>query len=117
MSPDAPTNATLTTAAADGVTIYAPVPTRKGVRDPAARCRDDSDAVAAWRARMATAEAKAIYRQRGAVAEWVNADARTHRTLSRVLVRGLAKVHTWALWGALAHNLIRTMGIVPHTMT
>lgn len=111
------TNATLTTAAADGVTIYAPVPTRKGVRDPAARCRDDSDAVAAWRARMATAEAKAIYRQRGAVAEWVNADARTHRTLSRVLVRGLAKVHTWALWGALAHNLIRTMGIVPHTMT
>jgi len=111
------TNASLTAAAADGVTVYAPVPTRKGVRDPSARCRDDSDAVAAWRQRMATDEAKAIYRQRGAVAEWVNADARTHRTLGRVLVRGLAKVHTWALWGALAHNMIRAMEIVPHTMT
>ena len=63
------TNASLTAAAADGVTVYAPVPTRKGVRDPSARCRDDSDAVAAWRQRMATDEAKAIYRQRGAVAE------------------------------------------------
>jgi hypothetical protein len=66
---------------------------------------------------MATAEAKTIYKARAATAEWVNADARTHRTLGRVLVRGLAKVHTWALWGALAHNMLRTMQIVPHQMT
>jgi transposase len=111
------TNATVTAAAADGVTIYAPVPARRGVTDPAARCADDSDAVAAWRQRMATDEAKGIYRQRGAVAEWVNADLRTHRTLGRVLVRRLAKVHTWALWAALAHNMLRTLAIVPHLTT
>jgi IS5 family transposase len=52
-----------------------------------------------------------------ATAEWVNADARTRRTLDRVLVRGLTKVHAWALWVALAHNLMRTMGLVPHVMT
>ena len=77
----------------------------------------DSPAVAAWRARMATDEAKAIYKDRAATAEWVNADARTHRTLGRVLVRGFTTVHTWALWVALAHNMMRTMGIIPHLMT
>ena len=46
--------------------------------------RDDSPAVAAWRARMATDEAKAIYTARAATAEWVNADGRTHRTLGRI---------------------------------
>ena len=65
---------------------------------------------------MATDEAKAIYRARAATAEWVNADARTHRTLGPLLVRGLAKVHTWVLWVAVAHNMMRTMGIVPHRM-
>jgi transposase len=111
------TKDTVTHAAAAGVTMYAPVPARKGVTDPTARCAGDSAAVAAWRVRMATPEAKAIYRHRGAVAEWVNADARTHRTLTQIRVRGLAKVHTWALWVALAHNLLRTMHVVPHLTT
>ena len=88
-----------------------------GTRSPDAPVAGDSPAVAAWRARMATDEAKTIYKARAATAEWVNADARTHRTLGRVLVRGLAKVHTWALWVALAHNMLRTMEIVPHLMT
>jgi transposase len=109
--------AAITAVAEHAVTVYAPVPRRRGVRDPAARCRRDSDAVAAWRARMATDQAKAIYRLRSSVAEWVNADARTHRTLNRVLLRGLPKVHVWALWVALAHNAMRTMGLVPHLMT
>ena len=52
-----------------------------------------------------------------ATAEWVHADARTHRTLGAIPVRGLKKVHTWALWIALAHNMIRLMEIVPHLMT
>jgi hypothetical protein len=86
-------------------------------RRPDAPVDGDAPAVAAWRARMTTAEAKTIYKARGATAEWVNADARTHRTLGRVLVRGLAKVHMWALWVALAHNMQRTMEIVPHLMT
>lgn len=108
----------ITAAAARHVTVYAPPMQRAGrTRRPEAPVDGDTPAVAAWRARMATAEAKTIYKARAATAEWVNADARTHRTLGRVLVRGLAKVHTWALWGALAHNMLRTMEMVPHQIT
>ena len=112
------TKAAITEAAARDVTIYAPPMQRPGrtprpLDQPTA---GDTPAVVAWRARMATDQAKAIYKARAATAEWVNADARTHRTLNRLLVRGLTKVHTWALWAALAHNMIRTMGIVPHLM-
>lgn len=109
--------AAITDCAAHGITVYAPVPKRKGARDPHAPCRGDSAAVVAWRQYMATDEAKARYRQRGAVAEWVNADARTHRTLAHPLLRGLAKLHTWALWVAVAHNVVRAMEITPHVMT
>jgi len=112
------TKAEITAAAARHVTVYAPPMQRKGkTRPPDQPVPGDTPAVAAWRARMATDDAKTIYKARAATAEWVNADARTHRTLDRVLVRGLTKVHTWALWVALAHNLIRTMGLVPHLMT
>ena len=112
------TKAEITAATHRQVTVYAPPMQRA----PATRAPDepvpgDSPAVAAWRARMATDEGKAIYKARAATAEWVNADARTHRTLDRVLVRGLVKVHTWALWVALAHNMMRGMQIVPHLMT
>jgi len=110
------THEAITAADAAGVTVYAPVPKPKGARDPAVACRGDSAAVAAWRARMATDEAKALYRARAATAEWVNADTRTHRTLGPLLVRGVNKVHTWVLWIALAHNMMRAMGIVPHLM-
>jgi transposase len=112
------TKAAITTAADRGVTVYAPPMHPRGeARPPEAPVPGDTPAVAAWRARMGTAEAKTLYKQRAATAEWVNADARTHRTLTQVVVRGLGKVHTLALWAALAHNLIRTMGIVPHAMT
>ena len=107
---------TVTDAAAHGVTVYAPLSTRRG--GPTATPQPtDSPAVQAWRARMATEEAQRVYHARAATAEWVHADGRTHRTLDRIPVRGLAKVHTWALWMALAHNMIRTLDIVPHLMT
>src|SRR5207249_1015138 len=78
---------------ADGVTVYAPVPTpRRADIDPHAPKSTDEPAVAAWRARMGTDEAKAIYKDRAAVAETVNADLRAHRGLDRFPVRGLAKV-------------------------
>ena len=66
----------------------------------------DSAAVAAWRQRMATDEAKVISKDRAATAECINALARG-RGLIRVLVRGVAKVKAIALWFALAHNLLR----------
>lgn len=112
-------NKDVITAAADrGVTVYAPLFVRAGrTRDLGARLPDDSPAVEAWRARMVSDDGRQVYRARGATAEWVNADGRTHRVLDRIPVRGLQKVRTWALWIALAHNLMRTMELVPHLMT
>lgn len=112
-------NKAVITAAADrGVTVYAPLFVREGrTRELGTRVPGDTPAVEAWRARMASEDGRRVYKTRGATAEWVNADGRTHRVLDRIPVRGLHKVHTWALWIALAHNLMRTMGLVPHLMT
>jgi transposase len=101
-------------ATARGVTFVAPVPRRRGSDDPVPLQPTDSPAVAAWRARMQTEEAKQQYRYRGAIAERLNADARTHRTLGQILVRGLVKVQACVLWVALAHNLRQAMELVPH---
>lgn len=100
-----------------GVRLLAPVPRQRGSAEPVPVQRTDSPAVAAWRARMQTDEAKQQYRYRGAIAERINADLRTHRTLDSLGVRGLPKVHAWALWLALAHNMMRSMELVPHLMT
>jgi transposase len=90
-----------------GCTVYAPVPKPKDPKvDRFAAKPGDSAAVAAWRQRMATDQAKAIYKDRAATAECINALARG-RGLIRVLVRGLAKVKAIALWYAPAHNLLR----------
>jgi transposase len=90
-----------------GSTVYAPVPKPK---DPKVNRFEpkpgDSAAVAGWRERMATDQAKTIYKDRAATAECINALARG-RGLIRLLVRGLAKVKAIALWYALAHNLLR----------
>jgi transposase len=98
-------------AAAMGCTVYAPVPRPKDPRvDRHAPKPGDGAAVAAWRQRMGTEEAKAIYKQRASTAECVNAQARG-RGLLRLLVRGLAKVKAIALWHALAHNLLRAAAL------
>lgn len=106
----------ITDATALGVTVYCPEP-RTRARPSGTPSRGDTPAVIEWRARMQTDAAKQIYRDRAATAEWVNADARTHRTLGQLSLRGLRKVHTWALWIALAHNMLRLTEIVPHLMT
>ena len=60
-----------------GCTVYAPVPKPKDPQvDRHAPKPGDSAAVAAWRQRMATEQAKAIYKDRAATAECVNALAR-----------------------------------------
>jgi transposase len=100
-----------------GVRLLAPVPRRPGSPDPVPVQPRDSMPVALWRARMQADEAKQQYRQRAAIAERINADVHTHRTLGRLLVRGLPKVQSCALWVALAHNAVRAMEIVPHLMT
>lgn len=91
-----------------GVTVYAPVAkSRDPKRDPHARKAADTDATAAWRARMATDAAKEIYKDRAATAETTNADLRCHRGLDRLPVRGTQKVTCVLLWGAIAFDLLR----------
>ena len=94
-----------------GCTVYAPVPKPKDPTRERYHARPgDSDVVGAWRARMGTAEAQAIYKERAATAECVNALAR-NRGLRQFLVRGLPKVKAVLLWFALAHNLMRSVAL------
>lgn len=92
--------------------VYAPVKdeakAQAAGRDPFAARRGDTPEVAAWRERMGTEEAKAIYRLRGPTAEWANAQTR-NRGLSQFRLRGLTKVTLEATWYALSHNLARIL--------
>lgn len=74
--------------------------------DPFAPKRTDSPNVALWRARMASDEAKELYKQRAATIECTNAQVR-RRGLYQFLVRGQLKARGVLLWHALAHNLMR----------
>ena len=91
--------------------VYAPVQKSKDPnRDPHTPRADDTAAVAQWRQRMATEEAKEIYKERAATAECVNAIAR-NRGFWWFRVRGLVKARAVALWYALAHNLMRAVAL------
>jgi hypothetical protein len=92
-------------------TVYAPVQkSKKTDVDPHTPRDNDSPAVAQWRERMATDEAKEIYKERAATAECVNAIAR-NRGLQQFRVRGRPKVMAVILWYALAHNLMRAVAL------
>jgi transposase len=97
----------ITQAEAQGIAVYLPIMEEEEKRgqgiDPYAPLKGDTPEVACWRARMGTAEAKAIYPERAASAELTNAGCR-NRGLWQFLVRGLAKVKAIALWHALANN-------------
>lgn len=91
--------------------VYAPVQkSKKDGLDPHTPRADDSPAVAEWRARMATEEAKEIYKERAATAECVNAIAR-NRGLQQFRVRGRPKALAVMLWYVLAHNLMRAAAL------
>lgn len=101
--------------------VYAPVPEPKARKDEQGKeiQQDqhqpkpaDSEAVAQWRVRMASEQAKEIYKQRAATAECVNAQAR-NRGLLRMPVRGLTKVRSVVGLFVLAHNLMRTAVLAP----
>lgn len=98
----------------EGRKLYVPVKNeekkRKEGKDPFLPQSGDTAAVAEWRQRMGTPEAKQIYRQRAATAECVNALAR-NRGLQQFRVRGLNKVRIVAAWYALAHNVLRTFAL------
>lgn len=110
-------DAAVETTAARGTTLIMPVPRAPGTDTPLPIRETDAPAIAAWKHRMHTEDAARLYRSRGGTAERMNADLRTHRTLGRIPLRGLGKIHTWLLWAAVATNLRIAMGIVPHLMT
>lgn len=65
----------------------------------------DAPAVRAFIEKMQTAEAKAIYRLRGGVAEFPNAWIKEKLGLRKFRLRGLVKVLTETLWASLTHNI------------
>ena len=99
---------------AEGTKVYMPV---KGAyqklkegKDPYAPQKGDNEEMKQWRARMGTDEAKEIYKQRTATAEFPNACCR-NKGLQQFNVRGLVKVKAATLWYALAHNFQRTLDL------
>jgi len=104
--------ADITALAQAGVETFVPVPTpRNAERDRYAPLPGDPPEVAAWRERMNTDDAKAIYKERASTVECANAQARNHG-LTRFLVRGLEAVTATALWHALAQNMFCTWRLV-----
>ena len=92
-----------------GTTVYAPVQkSKKDDQDRHTPRPGDSPAVAEWRVRMGTEEAKAIYKERASTIECVNALAR-NRGLQQFRVRGRLKARAVALWYALVHNVMRAV--------
>jgi len=97
-------------AAERGCTVYAPLKDEhkqlRAGKDPYAPKKGDTAAVAAWRARMGTAAAKAIYRLRCQTAEWVNAICR-NRGFWRMPVRGQVKCRVVATLYAITHDILQ----------
>lgn len=95
-----------------GATVYAPVRQPRGKADDERYQTHygDSEEVVAWRQRMASEEGKAIYRQRGAIAEWANAQLTLHG-LRQFSVRGVIKATTVLLLIAVAHDILRWLSI------
>ena len=95
-----------------GSKVYAPIHGEKKMRekgtDPYARQPGDSDEVFGFRQRMASEEAKAIYKQRSSIAEFPNAECR-NRGLTQFRVRGLAKAKAVSLWHAITFNFMRML--------
>ena len=95
------------------VTVYAPVrlPRNKPEEERYQPRYGDSPQVTRWRQRMATEEAKAVYRQRGSTAEWANAQVSQHG-VSRFTVRGVVKLTSVMLLVAVGHNLLRWAALI-----
>ena len=97
-------------AEAAGTKVYGPIKEEakqlEAGKDPYQPKKKDGPGVAAWRQRMGTEAAKAIYRERSQTAEWTNAQAR-NRGLYQFRVRGQRKVLAVVLLYALVHNVVR----------
>ena len=97
------------------VTVYSPPPRDKPdasaetVRKRLLDRAKEAPAIAAWRERMGTPEAKEVYARRGHI-ETVNGGLKNHG-MRRVSLRGAAKATCEALLHAIAHNLRRGVSL------
>jgi transposase len=93
-----------------GTKFYGPLHNEKKQladgKDPYAARPRENEYYTKFRERMGTAEAKAMYRKRGAAAEFPNAVCR-NQGLGQFSVRGLLKAKAQTLWHALAYNFRR----------
>jgi transposase len=79
--------------------------------DPYAAKPRENEHFTAFRQRMGTEEAQAIYRRRAPAAEFPNAVCR-NQGLTQFSVRGLAKAKAQVLWHALSYNFRRFMNLI-----
>jgi transposase len=100
-------------AAEAGPTLFMPVPTpRKKGADPHQPKKTDGAAVAEWRTRMGTAQAKETYKERASTIETVNGELKMQRGLDRFRVRGLTKALSVVLWSVLASNIVHLRAVL-----
>ncbi len=69
----------------------------------------------AFREKMKGAEAQAIYKRRGAIAEFPNAWIKDKIGLYKFRLRGLVKAKTEALWACLTYNVMIWVRLVWRT--
>jgi transposase len=106
--------ADVTKAQKEGTEVYAPIHGKQAMEnrgnDPYARQRSDTDEYFQYRQRMATPEAKEIYKRRSSIAEYPNAELR-NRGLTQFRVRGLKRVLASTLLYALSFNFMRSVSL------
>lgn len=72
----------------------------------------DDPVIAAFIEKMATGEAKAIYRKRGAIAEFPNAWIKDKLGLRQFHLRGLLRVGMETLWACITYNIQQWIRLV-----
>ena len=104
----------ITTLEQRGTPVFAPIHGAAKMietgTDPHARQKTDTDEMAAFRQRLATDDAKQLYKQRPSIAEFPNAECR-HRGLHPFRVRGLKQAKATTLWYAPTFNLMRLLNL------
>jgi transposase len=83
----------------------------EGGRTVSIRLEEQAD-VAAFRKKMEEDEYRAIYKKRGAVAEFPNAWIKAKLGVRKFRVRGMAKAGTELLWACLTYNVMQWMRLI-----
>lgn len=96
---------------ARGCKVFSPLRPRRNSKHKMHEPRPtDTDAVREWRKRMTSRKGKAIYKERAAASEWVNAHCRA-QGLREFLVRGVEKVLAVTLMHAITNNMRRSWAL------